>query len=66
MMPNGNVANGIDGWRLDVAFCVDHAFWKDWRMLVKAINPDAYLTAEVVDKIEVVSPYLEGMNLMRS
>ncbi|MCB9019519.1 MAG: glycoside hydrolase family 13 protein [Chitinophagales bacterium] len=60
MMPNGNVANGIDGWRLDVAFCVDHAFWKDWRMLVKAINPDAYLTAEVVDKIEVVSPYLEG------
>jgi cyclomaltodextrinase / maltogenic alpha-amylase / neopullulanase len=60
MMPDGVVANGIDGWRLDVAFCVDHQFWKDWRMLVKAINPDAYLTAEVIDKIEVVAPYLKG------
>jgi cyclomaltodextrinase len=60
MMPNGHVANGIDGWRLDVAYCIDHEFWKDWRLLVKSINPNAYLTAEVVDKIEVVSPYLEG------
>ncbi len=60
MMPDGVVANGIDGWRLDVAFCVDHTFWKDWRMLVKAINPEAYLTAEVIDKIEVVRPYLLG------
>lgn len=60
MMPDGNRANGIDGWRLDVAFCVSHKFWKDWRLLVKAINPDAYLTAEVIDKIEVVKPYLEG------
>ncbi|MFN3940183.1 MAG: glycoside hydrolase family 13 protein, partial [Chitinophagales bacterium] len=60
MMPDGNRANGIDGWRLDVAFCVNHKFWKDWRLLVKAINPEAYLTAEVIDKIEVVKPYLEG------
>ncbi|MBK8680510.1 MAG: glycoside hydrolase family 13 protein [Bacteroidetes bacterium] len=60
MMPDGNRANGIDGWRLDVAFCVNHNFWKQWRLLVKAINPEAYLTAEVVDKIEVVKPYLEG------
>jgi glycosidase len=45
---------------LDVAYCIDHDFWKDWRLLVKSINPNAYLTAEVVDKIEVVSPYLEG------
>lgn len=60
MMPDGNRANGIDGWRLDVAFCVNHNFWKEWRLLVKAINPEAYLTAEVVDKIDVVKPYLEG------
>jgi cyclomaltodextrinase len=29
-MNKGNAA-GIDGWRLDVAFCVAHPFWKDWR-----------------------------------
>jgi cyclomaltodextrinase len=60
MMPDGMARNGIDGWRLDVAFCVDHDFWKDWRMLVKAINREAYLTAEVIDKQEVVAPYLQG------
>ena len=51
---------GIDGWRLDVAFCVDHNFWKDWRKLVKSINPEAYLTAEIVDVPEKVKPYLQG------
>ena len=48
MAPNGNVKDGIDGWRLDVAFCIPHGFWKEWRRHVKSINPDAYLTAEVV------------------
>jgi cyclomaltodextrinase len=57
---NGNVADGIDGWRLDVAFCVAHPFWKDWRKLVKSINPEAYLTAEVIDTPEALKPYLEG------
>jgi glycosidase len=57
---NGNLKNGIDGWRLDVAFCIKHPFWKDWRKLVKSINPDAYLTAEVIDPINVIEPYLKG------
>ncbi|MCU0611560.1 MAG: glycoside hydrolase family 13 protein, partial [Candidatus Eisenbacteria bacterium] len=57
---DGAPADGIDGWRLDVAFCVRHQFWKDWRVLVKAINPDAYLTAEVIDSLRVLKPYLEG------
>lgn len=26
---NGETRAGIDGWRLDVAFCVPHGFWKD-------------------------------------
>jgi len=60
MAPDGKSTNGIDGWRLDVAFCIDHDFWKSWRVFVKSINPDAYLTAEVIDKIETVRPYLEG------
>ena len=33
MDPNsdGKSDDGIDGWRLDVAYCVKHPFWKDWR-----------------------------------
>ena len=62
MDPNGdgNPDDGIDGWRLDVAFCVKHQFWKDWRVHVKSLNPQAYITAEVIDPIEVLKPYLEG------
>lgn len=51
---------GIDGWRLDVAYCIAHGFWKDWRQLVKSINPEAYLTAEIVDTPENVKPYMQG------
>jgi len=62
MDPNGdgNPEDGIDGWRLDVAFCVAHPFWKDWHRHVKSINPEAYLTAEVIDPIKVLKPYLQG------
>ncbi len=37
MNPNndGDTSKGIDGWRLDVAFCIKHKFWKDWRKHVK-------------------------------
>ncbi|MCE5256229.1 MAG: glycoside hydrolase family 13 protein [Spirochaetaceae bacterium] len=38
---------GIDGWRLDVANEVDHAFWREFRRRVKAVNPDAYIVGEV-------------------
>lgn len=51
---------GIDGWRLDVAFCVAHPFWKDWRKHVRSINPEAYMTAEIVDTPEKVKPYMQG------
>ncbi len=49
MDPNedGNPSDGIDGWRLDVADMVNHNFWKDFRKLVKGINPEAYITGEV-------------------
>lgn len=57
---NKGAQNGIDGWRLDVAYCIAHPFWKDWRKLVKSVNPEAYLTAELVDPIEKTKPYLSG------
>ncbi len=55
-VPDGG---GLDGWRLDVAFCVKHGFWKDWRRHVKSINPDAYLVAEIVLE-DADEPYLQG------
>lgn len=61
MNPKGKgLKYGIDGWRLDVAFEVAHPFWKDWRKLVKGINPQAYLTAEIVDQPAKVKPYMQG------
>lgn len=62
MDPNGNgdVSKGIDGWRLDVADQVHHNFWKEWRGLVKSINPEAYITGEIIDTPEKLKPYLEG------
>ncbi|MGF7050219.1 glycosidase [Paenibacillus sp. DS2015] len=38
---------GIDGWRLDVANEVDHQFWREFRQVVKAANPDAYILGEI-------------------
>lgn len=39
---------GIDGWRLDVPFCIDiPGFWQEFRQRVKAINPNAYIVGEV-------------------
>ena len=61
MNPKGMGAEfGIDGWRLDVAYCIAHPFWKSWRSHVRSINPEAYLTAEIVDTPEKVIPYLSG------
>ena len=51
------MALGIDGWRLDVANEVPHDFWIAWRSLVKSINPDAYLCAEIWDN---AAPWLKG------
>lgn len=37
---------GIDGWRLDVSDEIDHQFWRDFRKLVKKINPEAVIIGE--------------------
>jgi cyclomaltodextrinase / maltogenic alpha-amylase / neopullulanase len=39
---------GADGWRLDVATEIDDdAFWQEFRQRVRAINPEAYIVAEI-------------------
>jgi glycosidase len=49
MDPNGDgdPADGIDGWRLDVAEEVPLKFWKEWNAHVRRLNPEAYTVAEV-------------------
>ena len=61
MNPKGKGAQyGIDGWRLDVAYCIGHPFWKQWRKHVRSLNLEAYMTAEIVDVPEKVKPYMQG------
>lgn len=39
---------GADGWRLDVAGEIeDPEFWREFRRRVHAVNPDAYIVAEI-------------------
>ncbi|MGM9987786.1 MAG: alpha-glycosidase [Bacillaceae bacterium] len=37
----------IDGWRLDVANEVDHAFWRDFRKAIHEIRDDVYILGEI-------------------
>lgn len=37
----------IDGWRLDVADEVNHAFWKRFRREIKAVKKDALIVGEI-------------------
>lgn len=56
----GRKREGIDGWRLDVAFLVKHPFWKEWRQFVKSIKPEAFLSAEIIEGVDVAKPFLQG------
>ncbi|HMA33049.1 MAG TPA: glycoside hydrolase family 13 protein [Chloroflexia bacterium] len=39
---------GIDGWRLDVpGEIADDTFWQEFRLRIKAINPEAYIVGEI-------------------
>jgi len=41
---------GIDGWRLDVPLEITTpGFWEEFRRRVKALNPEAYILAEIWD-----------------
>ncbi|WP_239615125.1 alpha-glycosidase [Cohnella mopanensis] len=48
---------GVDGWRLDVANEVDHRFWRQFRDVVKAANPEAYILGEIWHDSQ---PWLSG------
>lgn len=49
MDPNGDgdPSDGIDGWRLDVARELPIGFWRQWKSVVKKINPNAVTIGEL-------------------
>lgn len=47
----------IDGWRLDVANEVDHAFWREFRKAVREIKEDVYILGEIWHDSQ---PWLNG------
>ena len=44
---NGDPSDGVDGFRLDVAGEIPMDFWRDYRRIVRSVNPDAYLVGEI-------------------
>jgi cyclomaltodextrinase len=62
---DGDPSDGVDGFRLDVAAELPLGFWREYRKIVRAINPDAYLLGEVwwekwPDKLLDPEVYLRG------
>jgi cyclomaltodextrinase len=62
---DGNPADGVDGFRLDVAGEIPMGFWRDYRKVVRSVNPQAYLIGEIwwlewPDKLLDPKVFLEG------
>jgi len=62
---DGDPSDGVDGYRLDVAMELPTDFWKEFRAVVREVNPDAYFVGEVwwkawPDELADPAPYLEG------
>ncbi len=41
---------GVDGFRCDVAWAIPHDFWKDFRRVIKTVNPNCLLVDEVLPR----------------
>lgn len=62
---DGDPSDGVDGFRLDVASEIGLEFWREYRQMVRATHPDAYLLGEVwweewPDKLLNPAPFLQG------
>jgi cyclomaltodextrinase / maltogenic alpha-amylase / neopullulanase len=62
---DGDPSDGVDGFRLDVAGEIPMGFWRDYRKVVRAVNPEAYLVGEIwwlewPDKLLDPKVFLEG------
>lgn len=62
---DGNPEDGVDGFRLDVAAEVPLGFWREYRQIVREVNPDAYLVGEIwwevwPDQLLDPEPFVRG------
>ncbi|MEE4197563.1 MAG: glycoside hydrolase family 13 protein [Bacteroidales bacterium] len=62
---DGDPSDGVDGYRLDVAEKVPVGFWREYRQMVKSVNPEAYLVGEIwwkswPDELLLPHYYLQG------
>lgn len=62
---DGDPSDGIDGYRLDVAEKVPIDFWREYRTVVKEVNPEAILIGEIwwkswPDEFLMPQFYLQG------
>jgi cyclomaltodextrinase len=62
---DGDLSDGVDGFRLDVAVELPLGFWRDFRKEVRDVNPDAYLVGEIwwekwPDDLMDPAPFVKG------
>lgn len=62
---DGDPSDGVDGYRLDVAAEIPFGFWREYREVVREVNPNAYILGEVwwevwPDRLLDPKPFLEG------
>jgi cyclomaltodextrinase len=62
---DGDPKDGVDGFRLDVSGEIPMGFWRDYRKVVRSVNPEAYLVGEIwwlewPDKLLDPKIFLEG------
>lgn len=56
---DGEVHEGVDGWRLDVADFIPHDFWRSWCAYVRSLNPEAYLMGECTKPFSPPEAYIK-------
>jgi alpha-amylase len=57
---DGDLTDGIDGFRCDYALGLSHGFWKTLRSQVKEWNPDFLLLGEVWGTAKEIVSYYDG------
>jgi glycosidase len=62
---DGDPTDGVDGFRLDVAEIVPLDFWREYRRVVREMNPEVYLVGEVwwedwPERMFDPAPWLQG------
>lgn len=65
LRPMGDTTQGVDGFRLDVADQIGLKFWRDYRKMVRSVNPNAYLIGEIwweswPEALMNPAPYTQG------